>query len=106
MKNTEITAEKRQKILGIGVDFISKKDALEKLATKIASKNSSGLMQVITAYSEFFVIARKDRDFKEVFSRAELIVPDSVAPLAAKAYQAILCKGNTAGVKFIKGLAT
>ena len=41
---------------------------------------------VVTAYSEFFVKARRDLEFKKVLNAANLVLPDGVGPLAANYY--------------------
>ena len=58
------------------------------------------------AYSEFFVTAQKDAEFKEVLEKADLIIPDGVGPLAAVNYTESLDTDDSIFLKFIKGLKT
>lgn len=97
---------RREKVLGVAVDMVNKKEALEIIEKAIEGKNSSGLMHVVTAYSEFFVAAKRDADFRKALAEAELVVPDGVGPLSAIDYIYSIGEDDSCLVRFGKGLVT
>ena len=75
----------REKVLGVGVDHLRKKETLEILERWIGA--GGGCKQVVTAYSEFFIKALEDEAFRKVINGADLVVPDGGSVLAAIRYQ-------------------
>lgn len=83
------------------MDLISREETMETIKVWIeAGMRPSGARVVVTAYSEFYVAAAGDSDFRMALEGADLVVPDGVGPLAAVSYQ------RSAGNNFFKGLVT
>ncbi len=75
----------RSEVLGLPVDILSRQETVDKVDGWL--KNSSHRPKiVVTAYSEFFVTAQKDRVFAEIVRKADLITPDGVSVLAGVRY--------------------
>lgn len=74
----------RISVLGAPVDLISKQESLS-LLTSWIEKNAP-MKLVVTAYSEFYVRAQYDLDFKRILNEADLVTPDGVSVLAATKY--------------------
>jgi N-acetylglucosaminyldiphosphoundecaprenol N-acetyl-beta-D-mannosaminyltransferase len=94
----------KKTVLGVKINLVNRHETIKTLTDRI--KKSEKLFFVITAYSEFFVLAQKDKKFKEVLHNADLVIPDGVGPLAAINYSDSLKKGDSFLVKLIKGLKT
>ncbi|OGD83115.1 hypothetical protein A2572_00695, partial [Candidatus Collierbacteria bacterium RIFOXYD1_FULL_40_9] len=75
----------REKVLGLPVDVLTKKQTLEKIEDWI-KLDIKGPKQVLTAYSEFYVNARRDKDFARIISKADLVTADGRSVLAAVEY--------------------
>ena len=75
----------RSTVLDIPVDILSRSDSLGKIEQWLLDKPNSPKM-VVTAYSEFFVLATKDVEFAKILKRADLVTPDGVSVLAAVDY--------------------
>lgn len=58
---------------------------------------------VVTAYSEFFVVARRDRDFAEALNKADLVTPDGVSVFAACEYERLAARSKTTLGKLVSG---
>ncbi len=71
--------------MDIQVDILSRADSLEKIEQWLLDKPGRPKM-VVTAYSEFFVIAGKDKEFAKVMKSADLVTPDGISVLAAVDY--------------------
>lgn len=95
-----------EKILGVRVDRVDRKQTLEIIAGKIAGGRPGKLLHLVTAYSEFFVTATKDEDFRKVLATADLVVADGVGPLAAIDYFSGIKSGDGAATKLLRGLVT
>jgi len=76
---------KRVKILGMGINLVSKNETLNVIEGWLKGEKNS-LRHVITAYSEFFVRAKEDNEFKNAWDSADLVVADGVGVLAAWDY--------------------
>ncbi len=67
--------------MGVSVDLLEPGEAIDKI-----EKYGSSIPDryfVVTAYSEFFVLANKDKEFMDVINKANLVTPDGVSVLAA-----------------------
>lgn len=76
----------RKSVLGAPVDLFSRKETLEKIRSWL-SVSGDRMRLVVTAYSEFYVRAQWDDDFRNVLNAADLVTPDGVSVLAATEYQ-------------------
>ncbi len=97
---------KQTKILETRVDNVNRSETLTILEKKINQGGYSSPFHLVTAYSEFFVQARQDKEFREVLQKADLVVPDGVGPLAALYYKGLLKKKDSLPIQTIKGLYT
>ena len=96
----------RELVLGVEVDMLNRREAVGVISewveiksqkSKVKSQNygaSGGLIEesfrmkvVVTAYSEFFVRAEEDKEFRKVLEQADLVLPDGVSVLAAVRYR-------------------
>lgn len=75
-----------ERVLGSRVDIIDRKEAVEKVLGMATNSRGSKLRLVVTAYSEFYVMARKDEEFRSILNDADLVVPDGVSVLGAVEY--------------------
>ncbi len=96
----------RKKVLGIEVDVLNRQEVLEKISGRIESPEKQKPIHIITAYSEFFVTAQKDPDFKRVLDKADLVIADGVGPLSAVNYLDSLQKSHSVALKLIRGAIT
>lgn len=101
MDNQSMTQKKR--VLGLRVDEVSRKKAMSVVENWIGEKRLK-MKLIVTAYSEFFITAQKDKRFWEVMSNAELVVPDGAAVLAALRYQEQCGSNPTEWCKIKNGL--
>ncbi len=90
-------------VLDLKVDLITKTEVVNLIKEKI---KTGKFFHVVTAYSEFFVAALRDQEFKKIVSEANLVVPDGVGPLAAINFKASLKQKDSIFIKFLKGLKT
>lgn len=104
MKNS--SRYKQGKILGTRIDYVTRNETLAILEEKINYGDSKSPFHLVTAYSEFFVRARQDGEFRGVLQKADLVVPDGVGPLAAIYYNEIIKNDDSLMVKAFKGLFT
>lgn len=72
------------KVLGVSVNEIDRVEAIEKISDWV--KGRGRLKHVVTIYSEFLLVAEKNKEFKRAITKAELVVPDGVGVLAAMKY--------------------
>ncbi len=95
----------KRKVLGTRVDLVTRKSAMDLIEGWI---NDSGYRNrlVMTAYSEFFVTARSDYDFRMALEGADLVTPDGIGPLAAIKYQESLGGHVPTWKKFLLGIIT
>ena len=70
--------------MGVPADILSRDKSLALLGDWIGEETKMKL--VVTAYSEFFVRAQSDHDFRKVMRSADLVTPDGVSVLAAAKY--------------------
>lgn len=94
----------REVVLGVKVDNLSPAEAVEKISDQVS--RGKNLMQVVTAYSEFFVTASKDPQFKKVLGNADLVLPDGVGPLSALDYFRHLKASDGLLTKIARGVGT
>lgn len=91
-------------VLGVGVDLLTRYEVLEIITKRIDRRNLSKLFFVVTAYSEFFVTALRDGEFRKVLREADLVIPDGVGVLSAIRYGQILRDTDSGITKLAKGL--
>lgn len=70
----------KQEILGVGIDVITKKEAISQIADLLKSENQH---YVVTVNPEFIVAAKKNKDFQEVLNKASLAVCDGIGLVLA-----------------------
>lgn len=75
----------RTKVLGLPVDILTKEETFLIIKGWV-SVRSPKLRTVVTAYSEFFVRARRDKEFARIIKEADLVTPDGNSVLAAAKY--------------------
>lgn len=76
----------REKILGVNIDILNRQETVSKIVSWLKEKNFKETRLIVTAYSEFFVRATKDRKFRKVINSASLVTPDGISVLAASRY--------------------
>ncbi|MFH1841116.1 MAG: WecB/TagA/CpsF family glycosyltransferase [Candidatus Shapirobacteria bacterium] len=74
----------RQRVLGAPVDLMKKPEFIDVVSGWIEGRAKMKL--IVTAYSEFFVLARRDPEFMGILQSADLVTPDGVSVLAAVKY--------------------
>ncbi len=91
---------KSQEVLGVDVDRLNK-DQVVRVIEKWIEKG--GFHYVVTVYSEFLVRAGEDGEFKKILNKADLVVVDGAAVLAAMEF---VRRGAGAGglKKIVEGL--
>lgn len=75
----------RTEVLNLPVDILSRQETADKIDGWLKSPGRKPKM-IVTAYSEFFVAAQKDKAFSEIVKKADLITPDGISVLAAVKY--------------------
>ena len=83
------------KVLGTRLDLIGRVETMALLRSWLKLRDRGPLKQIVTAYSEFFVTALADIEFRRVIDEADLVVPDGVGPLAAVSYQSRLAGSSS-----------
>jgi len=73
----------QETILGVKVDIQSRAETLKVIEGYLNEPMGKRSRMVATAYSEFFVTARRDERFREALKKADLVTPDGVSVLAA-----------------------
>lgn len=81
---------------------MSRAETVEKISDWIRSGPEKPKMAV-TAYSEFYVTARKDQEFGRILRKADLVTPDGVSVLAAVEFVKKTAHDNILG-KLAKGV--
>src|SRR3972149_6277377 len=94
-----------KKVLGTRLDLVSREEALDLIAKWLSAK-APRLKMVATAYSEFFVKAIGDVDFRMALESSDLVVPDGIGPLAAINFTESLVPSDNVFQKVIKGVKT
>ena len=90
-------------MLGVNVDVLGKGDVIKTILSWL-KEDDFRLKHIVTAYSEFFVTAAKDAEFRKVINEADLVTPDGVSVLAAIKYNKLVKKGDGIVDKLFKGL--
>lgn len=93
----------RTKVLGLPVDILTKEESFDVIESWV-KKGVSKPKIVVTAYSEFFVNAKRDKEFARIIKDADLITPDGKSVLAACKYLK-LAKGKNIFQKIGLGLS-
>lgn len=89
-------------ILGVGVDAVTKSEAVNWVASAIAAKEPR---HVATVNTEFVMQARRDPAFRDVLARADLCLPDGFGVVWAARQQGQPLPERIAGVDFVQALA-
>jgi N-acetylglucosaminyldiphosphoundecaprenol N-acetyl-beta-D-mannosaminyltransferase len=92
----------RINILGVGVDAVTESEAVNWVASAIASHEPR---QVATVNPEFVMRARRDHAFRDVLARADLCLPDGFGVIWAARRLGQPLPERIAGVDFIQALA-
>lgn len=93
----------REKVLGLPVDILTKEESFATIKEwmRVGIKKPK---TIVTAYSEFFVNAKRDKEFAKIISKASLVTPDGKSVLAAYKYLKI-SKDKNILQKVLCGLA-
>ncbi len=91
---------KKANILGCGVDLFSFDEALQYVLDFLYNNKS---MQIVTINPEMIEIAKKNQDFAQVLSSADLVIPDGVGIKLALKIKGIN-QQNIPGIEFSKKL--
>lgn len=94
-----------KKILGTRLDLVNREEVLGLLEKWLTGKTTR-LKMVATAYSEFFVTAVSDGDFRMALESSDLIIPDGIGPLAAVYFNESLVSSDNVFQKVVKGVKT
>ncbi|MEK7524897.1 MAG: WecB/TagA/CpsF family glycosyltransferase [Patescibacteria group bacterium] len=94
-----------KRVLGIRLDLVGREEALDLIGKWLIAK-APRLKMVATAYSEFFVTARSDGDFRMALESSDLVVPDGIGPLAAINFTESLAPSDNVFQKVVKGVKT
>ena len=90
------------RILGVRVDCLDTKQALERIEDLAAAQ---GMHLVATVNPEFVMRAQDDRDFARVLSTADLCLPDGTGVVWAARRQGCALAGPVAGVDLVQPIA-
>ncbi len=90
----------RAYILGCGVDLFSFDEALQYVLNFLYDNKS---MQIVTINPEMIEIAKKNQDFAQILSNADLVIPDGVGIKLALKIKGIN-QQNIPGIEFSKKL--
>lgn len=71
--------------MGLPVDILSKSEVLKQIESWMRVKSNS-MRLLVTAYSEFFVIASRDKEFARILNKADMVTADGRSVLAAVTY--------------------
>jgi len=74
----------RKIVLDAPVDILTRAETLDVISGWISETKKMKL--VVTAYSEFYVRAQTDPEFRKILQSADLVTPDGVSVLAAAKY--------------------
>lgn len=96
----------RAMILGSRVDLVGRTEAVKAINSYIIAKKRGEMKLVVTAYSEFYVQATKDAEFRYILNSSDLVVPDGVSILAAYRYGQKLQTPSTKIQRLRHGLST
>src|SRR3989338_2006051 len=94
-----------KKVLGTRLDLVGREEALDLIGKWLTAK-APRLKMVATAYSEFFVKAIGDVDFRMALESSDLIIPDGIGPLTAINFTESLVPSDNVFQKVIKGVKT
>ena len=94
-----------KKVLGTRLDLVGREEALDLIGKWLTAK-APRLKMVATAYSEFFVKAIGDVDFRMALESSDLIIPDGIGPLTAINFTESLSPSDNVFQKVIKGMKT
>ncbi len=94
-----------KRVLGTRLDLINREETLDLIAKWLTAKTPR-LKMVATAYSEFFVKAIGDVDFRMALESSDLVIPDGIGPLAAINFMESLSPSDNVFQKVVKGLKT
>lgn len=93
----------RIRILGVPVDNLTQREAVERIAGFIAT---GGVHQVVTINPEFIAAAQKNGDFLRVLQEADLNLPDGVGLLMASRLLGHPLRQRVTGTDTIMALAS
>lgn len=82
--NQTNTKLEKNNILGININNITKEEFLNEIDRLIKRKKHS---YVVTPYSEFFLFAREDEEFKKAINNADISIADGIGVPLAKKYK-------------------
>src|SRR3989344_6634614 len=94
-----------KKVLGTRLDLVGREEALDLIGKWLTAK-APRLKMVATAYSEFFVKAIGDVDFRMALESSDLIIPDGIGPLTAINFTELLSPSDNVFQKVVKGMKT
>lgn len=81
------------KIMGIRIDNMTQGEGVKEIGRIIDGTQDTGpLNLVVTPYSEYFIKAKRDEDFKKVLNGAELSLPDGIFSLWAASFSSMPIK--------------
>ncbi len=89
-------------ILGIPISLVTKSDVLSLIQKACVGKKQERPLFLVTAYSETFLEAEHNLEFRAALQKADYIVPDGVSVLQAVDY--VRHAGKQLGFDLIKGL--
>lgn len=75
--------DERIKILGVGVDRITQKEALDRIGLFLSSERSH---QLVTLNSEMVLAAGRDAEFRAIINGADLVTADGTGVLCAASF--------------------
>ncbi len=96
---------KKASVLDTRLDLVNREETL-RLVKSWLGKNvgKSGMKHVVTAYSEFYVRAMSDVDFRKALEGSDLVVPDGIGPLAAIRFQRSVASKDNLLLSLAKGM--
>lgn len=90
-----------QKILGVKINNLSRKEILEKIELFLDSEK---FHQITTTNAEFILKAQKDEDFKKVINESDLSLADSISVWYAFIRNFNFLKCRIAGIDLMQGI--
>lgn len=94
-----------KKVLGVRLDLATKDEVMGVVGKWLTGPGRKARL-IATAYSEFFVTAQSDGDFRMALEGSDLIIPDGIGPLAAVYFNESLVSSDNVFQKVVKGVKT
>lgn len=94
-------SSKRIKILGVPVDMVDEKEAMEIFRELMNTEKCS---QIVTPNSEIIVSASKNPELKCIIEQADLVIPDGIGLVYASKIMGMPLRERVTGIDFLNAI--